>query len=53
VAAAASWAGLRLANWRRARGAWQWAIATTAGLAGTLVALFVLIVGTLKAGGGH
>jgi len=53
VAAAASWVGLRLANWRRARGAWQWAIATTAGLAGTLVALFVLIVGTLKAGGGH
>ena len=54
VAAAASWAGLRLANWRRARGAWQWVIATGAGLAGTLVALYALILGTLAmAGGAH
>ena len=54
VAAAASWAGLRLANWWRARGAWQWVIATGAGLAGTLVALYALILGTLAmAGGAH
>lgn len=52
VAAAASWAGLRVANWRRARGAWQWVIATGAGLAGTLVALYVLILGTLTTTGG-
>lgn len=54
MAAAASWTGLRLANWRRARGAWQWVIATGAGLAGTLVALYALILGTLAvAGGAH
>ena len=54
VAAAASWTGLRAANWRRARGGWQWVIATGAGLAGTLVALFALIIGTLiMAGGAH
>jgi len=47
VAAATSWAGLRLANWRRARAGWQWVIATAGGLAGTLVALFALIIGTL------
>ncbi len=54
VAAAASWTGLRMANWRRARGGWQWVVATVTGLAGTLVALFGLIVGTLiVAGGAH
>ena len=35
-------------------GVWQWVVATVAGLAGTLVALFGLIVGTLiMAGGAH
>jgi len=53
VAAAATWAGLRVARWRRARGGWQWVIATGAGLAGTLAALFALIIGTLMVGGGH
>ena len=54
VAAASSCAGLRVASWRRARGGWQWASATGAGLAGTLVALFALILGTLAmAGGAH
>ena len=53
AAAAASWTGLRVALWRRAREGWQWAIATGAGLAGTLVALFALIIGTLMGGGGH
>jgi len=54
LAAAASWSGLRVASWRRARGAWQWVIATGAGIAGTLVALYALILGTLAvAGGAH
>jgi hypothetical protein len=54
AAAAASWAGLRVANWRGARGAWQWVSATGAGLAGTLVALYVLILGALAmAAGAH
>ena len=53
AAALASWLGLRAARWRRARGGWQWVIATGAGLAGTLTALFALIIGTLMVGGGH
>jgi hypothetical protein len=53
IAAAASWIGLRVANWRRARAGWQWAIATGAGLTGTLLALFALISSTLMARGGH
>ena len=54
VAAVASWTGLRVASWRRARGGWQWVSAAGAGLAGTLVALYALIVGTLAmAGGAH
>lgn len=54
VAAVASRIGLRMASWRRARGGWQWVVATVAGLAGTLVALFGLIIGTLiMAGGAH
>jgi hypothetical protein len=54
VAAAACWTGLRVANRWRARGGWQWVVATVAGLAGTVVALFALIAGTLiTAGGAH
>ena len=52
AAATACWIGLRGANWRRARGGWQWVIATAAGLAGTLVALYALILGTLAMTGG-
>ena len=51
VAAAASWTGLRAACWRRARAGWQWVIAAGAGLAGVLVALYVLILGTLVMAG--
>lgn len=53
AAAGASWTGLRVACWRRARGGWQWVIATGAGLAGTLVALYALIIGTLMTSAGH
>ena len=52
AAAGASWIGLRVARWRRARAGWQWVTAFGAGLAGTLVALYMLILGTLAMAGG-
>jgi hypothetical protein len=52
AAAGASWIGLRVARWRRARAGWQWMTAFGAGIAGTLAALYMLILGTLAVAGG-